>query len=224
MSVGPYQQMSDGFSERSAVNLPVEGVPSHRRWPISPPPDYAPVMALTATLHTLRILLNDADRSVYETLELKIARHPSETVPYMLSRTLAYCLFWDSDIAFSKGLSTTDEPAVWVKAADGRVKLWLEVGHPSAERLHKASKAAERVAICSFQEPAAFRRPLLGARIHRAHEIEIVTLPAEILEPLTTQVERRMDWDVAISDGQLYVTTGGQTLSGEITRAALFEA
>mgnify|MGYP006335793637 CR=1 FL=1 len=185
---------------------------------------YAPVMALTATLHTLRIALNDADRGVYETLELRIARHPSETVPYLLSRTLAYCLFWEPDIAFSKGLSTTDEPAVWIKAPDGRVKLWLEVGHPSAERLHKASKAAERVAICNFQDPAAFRRPLVGERIHRAQEIELVTLPTELLEPLEQQLERRMDWDVAVAGGQLYVTTAGQTLAGELNRAPLFEA
>jgi uncharacterized protein YaeQ len=104
------------------------------------------------------------------------------------------------------------------------VKLWLDVGHPSAERLHKASKAAERVAVCTFQELAAFRRPLVGARIHRAHEIELVVLPSELLEPLAAKLERRMDWDVAISDGQLYVTTSGQTLAGEITRAPLLEA
>jgi uncharacterized protein YaeQ len=185
--------------------------------------DYASAMALTATLHTLRISLNDADRSVYETLELRVARHPSETVPYMLSRTLAYCLFWEADISFSKGLSTTDEPAVWVKRLDGRVKLWIDVGHPSAERLHKASKAAERVVVCGFQDPAALRRTLAGARIHRAQEIELVTLPAELLAPLEAQLERRMDWDVAVAGGQLYVTTAGQTLTGEIMRAALLE-
>jgi uncharacterized protein YaeQ len=123
-------------------------------------------MALTATLHTLHLALNDADRGVYQTLELRIARHPSETLPYMLSRTLAYCLFWEEDIGFSRGLSTADEPAVWVKSPDGRVLLWLDVGHPSAERLHKASKAAQRVAVCSWQEPADFRASVAGARIH----------------------------------------------------------
>jgi uncharacterized protein YaeQ len=181
-------------------------------------------MALTATLYTLRISLNDADRSVYETLELRIARHPSETFSYMLSRTFAYCLFWEPDIEFSRGLSTTDEPAVWVKHPDGRVKLWIEVGHPSAERLHKASKAAERVAVCNFQDPAVLRRALAGARIHRAQDIELVTLPLELLAPLEAQVERRMVWDVAVTGGQLYVTAGGQTLTGEIARAALGDA
>jgi uncharacterized protein YaeQ len=180
-------------------------------------------MALTATLHTLRVALNDADRGVYETLELRIARHPSETLPFMLTRTLAYCLYWTPDIAFSKGLSTSDEPAVWVKSLDGRVKLWIDVGHPSAERLHKASKAAERVAVCTFQDPAVLQRTLAGARIHRAEALELLGLPTPLLAPLEALVERRMEWDVALSGGQLYVTTAGQTLSGEITRSMLAE-
>jgi uncharacterized protein YaeQ len=178
-------------------------------------------MALSATLYTLRVTLNDADRGVYQTLELRVARHPSETLPYMLSRVLAYCLFWEPEIAFSKGLSTTDEPAVWVKSLDGRVKRWIDVGHPSAERLHKASKAAEHVAVCTFQDLDGFARGLGGARIHRAAEIELVGLPPSILAPLEAAMERRMEWDVAISDGQLYVTTAGQTLAGEITRSTL---
>jgi uncharacterized protein YaeQ len=181
-------------------------------------------MALTATLHTLRVTLNDADRGVYETLELRIARHPSETLAYMLNRTLAYCLFWEPEISFSKGLSTTDEPAVWVKTLDDRVKLWIEVGHPSAERLHKASKAAQRVAVCTYQELGAFQRTLAGTRIHRAQDIELVVLPASLLAPLEELVARRMDWDVALSGGQLYVTTAGQTLAGEITRTTLLPA
>lgn len=178
-------------------------------------------MALTATLHTLRIALNDADRGVYETLDLRIARHPSETLPYMLSRTFAYCLFWEADIEFSRGLSTTDEPAVWVKTPDGRIKLWIDVGHPSATRLHKASKLAERVAVCTFQEPAAFQRTLQGERIHRGEDIELVGLPATLLAPLEEMIERRMDWELTIAGGQLYLTSEGQSLSGEITRTPL---
>jgi uncharacterized protein YaeQ len=178
-------------------------------------------MALTATLHTLRIVLNDADRGVYETLELRIARHPSETLPYMFSRALAYCLFWEPDIQFSKGLSMADEPAVWVKTGDGRITLWIDLGHPSAERLHKASKAAQRVVVCTFQEPTAFQRTLAGTRIHRAHEIELVGLPATLLSPLEAQLERRMDWELTVSGGQLYLATGGQTLAGEIARSPL---
>src|SRR3954452_17255865 len=102
-------------------------------------------MALSATVYHLQIELSDVDRGVYEALDLRVARHPSETMRYLLTRTIAYCLIYEEGIAFSKGLSTTDEPAVWVKDPGGLVLVWIDIGTPSAERLHKASKAAERL-------------------------------------------------------------------------------
>jgi uncharacterized protein YaeQ len=158
---------------------------------------------------------------VYETLDLRIARHPSETLQYMLTRTLAYCLFWEADIEFSRGLSTTDEPAVWVKTLDGRIKRWIDVGHPTAARLHKASKAAEHVAVCTFQNPATYQRTLAGERIHHGEDIELVGLPAELLAPLEASVERRMGWELTVTGGQLYITSENQQLNGEITRTPL---
>jgi uncharacterized protein YaeQ len=175
-------------------------------------------MALTATLHTLRIGLSDSDRGVYETLELRVARHPSETAAYMLTRVLAYCLFWETDIAFSKGLSAADEPAVWVRALDGRVRLWIDVGNPGAERLHKASKAAERVVVCTHQDPRMLQRALAGARIHRAEQIEIVSVPAALLAELEPHLHKRMDWELVMTGGQLYVTTAGHTFEAAIGR------
>src|SRR5579859_1018315 len=74
-----------------------------------------PIVALTSTVYHLEIDLSDVDRGVYETLDLRLARHPSESKHYLLTRALAYCLFYEEGIAFSKGLSTTDEPAVWVR-------------------------------------------------------------------------------------------------------------
>src|SRR3954463_7401554 len=99
-------------------------------------------MAATATMYHLQIDLSDVDRAVYQALDLRVARHPSETMAYLLTRVIAYCLCYEDGIAFSKGLSTTDEPAVWVKSGDGRLMFWIDVGAPAAERLHKASKAS----------------------------------------------------------------------------------
>jgi uncharacterized protein YaeQ len=45
-------------------------------------------MALTPTVHTFAIELSDIDRGVYEKFDLRVARQPSETAPYMLSRVL----------------------------------------------------------------------------------------------------------------------------------------
>jgi len=178
-------------------------------------------MALSATLHNFRIALNDSDRGVYETLDLRVARHPSETVAYMLTRVLAYCLLWETDIAFSKGLSSSEEPAVWVRTLDGRTRLWIDVGNPGAARLHKASKASERVIVCTHQDPAVLRRSLTGERIHRVEDMELLALPRALLDALEPQVDKRMDWEVVVSGGQLYLTSNGSTHEAELSRGPL---
>ncbi|HEU4533608.1 MAG TPA: YaeQ family protein, partial [Polyangiaceae bacterium] len=114
-------------------------------------------MALTATMYHLRIELSDVDRGVYEQLDLRLAKHPSENARYLFTRTIAYCLCYEEGIAFSRGLAASEEPAVWVKTPDGRLALSIEVGSPSAERLHKASKASERLVVFTHYDPALLR-------------------------------------------------------------------
>src|SRR5262245_11314920 len=104
-------------------------------------------VAQTATIYTLSIDLSDIDRGVYETLELRVARHPSETAEYMLTRVLAYCLEYTEGIAFSKGLSDPDEPAISIRDLTGALQAWIDVGAPEAARLYRASKASPRVAV-----------------------------------------------------------------------------
>src|SRR5262245_44730898 len=110
-------------------------------------------MALGSTIYHLTIELSDTDRSTYASLDLRLARHPSESSRYLLTRTLAYCLSYEEGICFSKGgLSSSEEPPVYVQDATGVLKAWIDVGAPSAKRLHKASKAAERVALFTHVE------------------------------------------------------------------------
>src|SRR4051812_2041356 len=99
-------------------------------------------MALTATVYNFDVQLSDVDRNVYETLALRVARHPSETEEYLVTRVLAYCLEYTEGITFSKGLAEPDEPAVVVRDLTGALRVWVEVGAPTADRLHKASKAS----------------------------------------------------------------------------------
>src|SRR5688572_32055572 len=105
-------------------------------------------MALGATLYHFEIELSDVDRETYTSLDLRLARHPSENQRYLLTRTLAYCLSYEPGIAFSKhGLSQSDEPPVAVWDDTGALRAWIDIGAPSAKRLHKAAKSGERVAV-----------------------------------------------------------------------------
>jgi uncharacterized protein YaeQ len=175
-------------------------------------------VALTATIHNFDIQLADVDRQCYETIALRIARHPSETEEYLLTRVLAYCLEYAEGIAVSKGLAEPDEPALAVRDLTGALRVWIDVGAPDASRLHKASKAAPRVAVYTHRDPAQLVRQLSGERIHRAESLELYGVDRELLAGLAARLDRRTAFDLSVSDRHLYVTIGGETLSGAVER------
>ena len=173
-------------------------------------------MALTATIYTFEVQLADVDRGVYESLALRLARQPSETAEYLLTRVLAYCLEYVEGIGFSRGLAEPDEPALAVRDLTGALRAWIEIGAPDAARLHKASKAAPRVAIYTHKDPAQLVRQLAGARIHRAAALEIYGVDRALLAELAARLERRMVFDLAVTDRHVYVTLGDATVAGVI--------
>lgn len=163
-------------------------------------------------MYSFEIDLAHNDREVYETLKLSVAMHPSETVEYMLTRTLAYCLEWEESLSFTKGLGDSEEPAIWAHHPDGRVKTWIEVGVPQAEKLHKAAKLAERVAVYTHKPPAILMQQLAGKRIHRASQIPVYYLGAELSRDLSGLVERRTIFSMSVSEGHIYLNVGGRNL------------
>ena len=98
-------------------------------------------MALSATIYTFKIELADSDRSVYAALDLRVARHPSETEEFLLTRVLAYCLEYSEGIEFSSGISDADQPAIAVRDLTGRLTAWIDIGAPEAARLHRDRKS-----------------------------------------------------------------------------------
>src|SRR5262245_1712383 len=165
-------------------------------------------MAQSATVYHLQVDLSDVDRGVYQALDLRIARHPSETMRYLLTRTIAYCLCHDEGIEFSKGLSTVEEPAVLVKDLQGNLRAWIEVGTPSAERLHKASKACPRVVVFSHNDPALLQKAARGKTIHKVEAIEVYALETGFLDALEAVTDRNTRWTLVHTEGTLYVTVG----------------
>jgi uncharacterized protein YaeQ len=180
-------------------------------------------VALTATVHHFEVALSDVDRGVYETLDFRVAQHPSETMRFMLTRTLAYCLSWAEGIAFSKGgLSDTDEPPIAIRDPTGRLLWWIDVGVPSAERLHRASKLGS-VAIYTC-ELAQLRRQTAGKTIHQREAIEVWALSPAFLDALAARVDRRVRMELTRTDGSLYVVVDGQTFDTALERGSLAPA
>jgi uncharacterized protein YaeQ len=180
-------------------------------------------MALGSLVHRIKVQVSDADRGVYQALDLRLAQHPSETPSYLVTRLLAYCLCYEEGIAFSHGLSHADEPAVWIKTLDDRLLAWIEVGTPSAERLHRASKACARVVVFTHHDPQLLLREALRQPIHRRGQIEVYAPDAALIDGLAAALGRNMQWELVRSGGHLYVNVGDATLDGSVTPHTLGE-
>lgn len=178
-------------------------------------------MAQTATIYRLHVQLSDVDRGVYELLDLRVARHPSESMRFLLTRLIAYALSYEEGIAFSKGgLSSADEPPISIHDPTGVLVAWIDVGAPSADRLHKAAKAARSVSV--FTADLAGLRREAGARvIHRAEEIAVWKLQPAFLSALEEKLDRTTKLELVRTEEQLYLTVAGASIEGTIERVPL---
>lgn len=175
-------------------------------------------------MYAFEVALADVDRGVYEALEFRMAMHPSESPEYFVARLLAYCLEYTEGIAFSRGISDPDEPPLTVRDLTGTLKVWIEIGAPDAARLHKASKAAPRVAIYTHRDPTSLRRQWDGEKIHRAEQIELYVLDRDLVDAIAEKLDRRMKLELSVTDGTIFVNVAGSTLSGTVQRLSVRES
>src|SRR5687768_5610874 len=170
-------------------------------------------MALTATIYNFDTELADIDRGVYQMLALRVARQPSETSEFMLTRWLAYCLEYTEGIEFTEGVAAGDDPAVLVRDMTGRVTAWIEVGMPDASRLHRGSKLAGRAAVYTHRNVARVLDGLNGKQIHRAAEIPVYEFGTGFVEQAAAILKRREKMSLSVTERQLYLEISGQMFS-----------
>jgi uncharacterized protein YaeQ len=169
-------------------------------------------MALPSTVYKASIQLSDVDRGVYESLQATVARHPSETEERLVGRLLAYAIFQEPELAFTKGISATDEPDLWVKGGDGRVRLWVEVGLPDAERIIKASRHSERVALlaCGRMSPSWDLQQL--PKLEKLDNLTVISFDQAFVNMVASLLERSINWSITITEGTFYLSIAEETL------------
>jgi uncharacterized protein YaeQ len=175
-------------------------------------------MALTATIYNFDVELADTDRHVYESLALRVARHPSESEEHLVARLIAYLLEFSPGIEFSRGVSSPEEPAIAVRDLTGAIVAWIDIGTPDAERLHKASKLAARVAVYTHKEPTQFMKQLAGKRIHNAEALELYAVDRALVSALVARLERRVAFSLSVHERELFVSIGAEQIAGRVVR------
>lgn len=169
-------------------------------------------MAEKATIYKTNITLSDTDRHHYADLNLTIALHPSETLERMMVRILAYCYCAAEGLAFTRGLSSVDEPDLWLKSADGQIQEWIEVGQPTPERLKKASGQSAAVKVFAYGRGMDIWWNNSAAAIKVLPKVTVYYFAADELQALTELVEKTMTLTVTIAENTAYVATESQNV------------
>lgn len=165
--------------------------------------------------------LSDLDRGVFAAPALTVTAHASETPTFLVARVLAYALEHDEGLTFSRGLCAGEEPALWRHDLTGRLLAWIEVGTPDPARLHKAAKAAPRVAVYAHRDPTGWLRNVAAEKIHRKDQLVIVELDRALLDALAARLQRRNRWAITVTGDELFVDVAGEALSGRLVRHAV---
>ena len=173
-------------------------------------------MAQGATIYNMQIDLADMDRGLYKTLEVRVARHPSESADYLVTRLLAYCLEYAEGITFTQGIAAGDEPALWVRDLTGRVLTWVEVGLPDAERLHRGSKQSDRAVVYTHRDAGQLVTQLAGKKIYRAETIPIYAFERRFIANFAERLERRSRLNLSVTEGQLFADLDGHNFESAI--------
>lgn len=154
----------------------------------------------------MKIALSDMDRNYYDTLQLTVAQHPSETLARMMVRVLAFCIDAQENLAFTTGLSTPDEPDIAARSLDDQLLLWIDVGEPAADRIKKATRIAKTVKVYSFNSKSD-----VWWSTERKKWVDlpalVYQLPWDNVQTLASFVERTMDFSVSISENSAYFAT-----------------
>jgi uncharacterized protein YaeQ len=174
------------------------------------------LLAQTATIYNISIDLADIDRGVYEKLDLRVARHPSETAEYMLMRILAYCLEYGEGITLTDGVSADNEPAVLIRDLTGRITAWIEVGMPDAERLYRGLKLAGRTAVYTHRDSRKLLAQLSALNVPRLAGIPVYAFERMFVDEVAGILQRRSALALSITERELYLQIDDQNFTTTI--------
>ena len=171
-------------------------------------------MALGATICKAELNVIDMDRHYYQQHSLILAQHPSETDERLMVRLLVFALHASESLSFTKGLSTDDEPDLWQKSLTDDIELWIELGLPSEKRLKKACGRAQQVIVYTYGSGSAEQWwKQMQSPLTRFKNIRVYHINTEITDALAKHVQRAMDVQISLQDGEITWDSDNQNLS-----------
>ena len=176
-------------------------------------------MAIKSTIYKVELQLSDLTRHVYQSFSQTIALHPSETVERMLARVVMFALYADEQLSFCKGVSTDDEPDLWIKSLSDEIELWIELGQLSEDRVRKACGRSKNVIVAIFQDNAGdvwFKQN--QSKLARYQNLDVIKIPQQAIEQLSVMVNRTMHFSVTIDESSISISDEKDYVSFEVEK------
>ncbi len=171
-------------------------------------------MALKATVFKVQLQIADMDRHYYQDHSLMLAQHPSENDERMMVRLLAFALNASATLAFTKGLSTEDdEPELWDRTLSGEINLWVEFGQSDEKWLRKAAGRAKQVRLYCYggrSVPVWWKNSQQA--LQRYQNLSVVEIPEDAVTAMAKMVNRSMNLQCNISEGQVWLSNTEQSV------------
>ena len=165
-------------------------------------------MALKPTIYKFKLSVSDLNHDYFDTLNLTVALHPSETKERMMVRVLVFCLHAYQDdqklMSFTKGLSAIEEPDIWLRGLDDQIHLWIDVGEPSFERLKKSCRLAQQTYVYSFNSKSKAWWKQAQVQFD-ALPVNVVSFDWQEVQVLSGLLARTMDLSVTLSGDSAFV-------------------
>ncbi len=171
-------------------------------------------MSLKATVYKLELQISDLDRHYYQTHKLTLAQHPSETQVRMMVRALAFALNAAEYLSFAGGLSSEDEPDLWLRDLTGGIDLWIDVGQPDEARIRRACGRARKVVIYTYSgHGAQIWWDKNGASLARNKNLSVINLTASGCAELAALAARSMSLSCILQDGEIQMIDANTTVT-----------
>ncbi|MCG6657161.1 YaeQ family protein [Halomonas campisalis] len=175
-------------------------------------------MALKAKIHRVQLQVADMERHYYAEHGLTVAQHPSETDGRMMLRLLAFARHADESLAFGRGVSTEDEPDLWLKDLTGAIEHWIQLGQPDEKSVRRACARAGQVTLYTYGGNAAeLWWEQNAGRLAALDNLTVVDVAPRSVEALAELVDRSMTLNCTLQDGMTWMTTPERSVDVALT-------
>jgi len=171
-------------------------------------------MALSADIFKVQLHISDMDRHYYSSHALTVAQHPSENDLRMMIRILVFAINANEQLSFTKGLSTQDEPDLWLKNLSDEIELWVELGQLEEKRLRQICGKSQHVKIYTYNDKQAEPWYQQMSKTFARHKnLAVFHINSEAAEPLAALANKSMELNITIQDGDIFINSEGNNIS-----------